>query len=125
MKVRFFTLTLCLVTVLCVVGLSFAVTQTDGPITGTGSISKSSGQVRAHASATASSAAQTGWYWVHVQVLPYNSQYQDQASDPINGYFYASAYVSRSGQPKSNGRAYCSMWATSSQGYHSVLIDLP
>lgn len=125
MKPRLLRISLYLVPVLFVAGLSFAVTQTDGPITGTGSISKSSGQVRAHASANASNAAQTGWYWVHVQVLPYNTNYQDQASNPINGYFYDRAYVSRSGQPKSNGRAYCSMWATSSQGYHSVLIDLP
>ena len=125
MKTRMLMISLCFLTVLFVASLSFAVSKSDGPITGTGSISKSSGQVRAHASATASNSAKTGWYWIHAQVLPYNSKYNKAKSNPINGYFYKSVYVSRSGQPKSNGHAYCSMWARSSQGYHSVLIDLP
>ncbi len=125
MKPRILIILLCLVATLFVAGLLLAVTQTDGPIIGTGSISRSSGQVRAHASANASNAAQMGWFWIHAQVLPYNSQYQDVDSGPISGYLYQRVYVSRAGQPESNGRAYCSMWASSSAGYHSVLIDLP
>ena len=124
MRPRILIILLCLVIVLFVAGLSFAETKTDGPITGSGSISKSGGKVRAHASASASNAAQTGSFWIHAQVLPYNTKYQDVDSGPISGYLYESVYVRRTGK-KSNGRAYCSMWAKSSNGYHSVLIDLP
>lgn len=125
MKSRMLTISLCFVAILFAVGLLFAETDVDGPITSTGSITKDSGQVRAHASANASNAAKTGWFWIHAQVLPYNTNYQDVDSDPIHGYFYRSVYVSRGGQPKSNGRAYSSIWAMSAAGYHSPLVDLP
>ncbi len=101
-----------------------AETDADGPIVGSATITKTGGKVRAFADATASNAADDGWYWIHARVLPYHEDYAKQASDTITGYFYKSVYVRRTGQKK-NGRAYCSMWAQSSQGYHSVLIDLP
>ena len=48
----------------------------------------------------------------------------DVSSESISGYFYDSVSTHRTAQ-KSKGRAYCSMWAQSSEGYHSILIDLP
>ena len=101
-----------------------AETDADGPIVGSATITKTGGKVRAFADATASNNADDGWYWIHARVLPYHEDYADQESESITGYFYETAYVRRTGQKK-NGRAYCSMWAQSSEGYHSVLIDLP
>lgn len=123
---RFISLRLasCLVLVLFAATPLLAVTQVDGPIVGSGNITMSGGKVRAFADATASNAADDGWYWIHARVLPYHEDYADQESETITGYFYESVYVRRTGQKK-NGRAYCSMWAQSSEGYHSVLIDLP
>ncbi len=126
MQLRILIILLCLVTMLSVV-LSIAKdrdTQNDGPIQGSGGITKLGGKVRAFADASAQS--WVGWYWIHARVLPYgnNPTYSQQKSNPISGYVYVSVKARRTGQ-KSNGRAYCSMWAQSSQGYHSVLIDLP
>lgn len=128
MKARSLQLTLYLVAVLFIATPLLAKdrdTQTDGPIVGSGSITKSGGKVRAFASASAERWATTGWFWIHARVLPYSDKYSAVDSDPIGGSrIYRSVYVRRTGQ-KSNGRAYCSMWAQSEEGYHSVLIDLP
>ena len=124
MRSRSLKLTLYLVMVLFIAMPLLAKTKADGPIVGSATITKTGGKVRAFADANASNNADDGWYWIHARVLPYHDDYADQESGGITGYFYESVYVRRTGQ-KSNGRAYCSMWATSEEGYHSVLIDLP
>lgn len=119
-------ITSCFVLVLFIAAPLLAETDTDddGPIVGSGSITLQTGKVWAFADASASSAATDGWYWIHARVLPYHEDYSEVSSETITGYVYDSVETHRTGKKK-NGRAYCSMWAQSSQGYHSVLVDLP
>ena len=104
--------------------LAEAEADDDGPIVGSATITLQTGKVWTFADASASNDATEGWYWIHARVLPYNDKYSDVSSESISGYVYDSVSTHRTGKKK-NGRAYCSMWARSSEGYHSVLVDLP
>jgi hypothetical protein len=133
MKAQSFKLTtlvrLCLITVLCLVAICFATriisAEVSGPLIGSASVTKPDAQVIAHASLNVSNAADDGWFWIHVQILPdTNPKYKDQESYEFDGYVQETVTVKRGGVPITNGYAYCSAWCTSSSGYDNILIDV-
>lgn len=123
MKTRSFTLTLCLVTTLFVTGLPLAEVDNDGPLSSSRSVTKSGSKVTAHASFNASNAADEGWLGIHGKIL-HGTDYEDSESYSFDGYVQETVTAERSGVPVSNGYAYCSAWCNSSDGYHSILIDV-
>ena len=142
MKVRSFTLTLSLATIV-LVAIFVAVpliaeqecsTDTeyekrctdDDRITGYGIIEKEDNRVKAKAQCHANQTIDEGWYWIHAHVLPYDEAFSDQDSDEYSGEIHRTVRVSRSGQPKANGRSYVSIRGSiDDEDYYSVLIDLP
>ena len=142
MKIRSFTLTLSLATIVLVaifVARPLIAGQTcsidtkyekrctdDDRITGYGIIEKSDNRVKAKAQCHANATIDEGWYWIHAQVIPYNEDYNDQMSDDYSGALHETVRVARPGQPKANGRSYVSIRGSiDDEDYYSVLIDLP
>ena len=128
MQVRSFTLSL--MATLCLIAIplfadKYKDRQEDYCLEGTGKITKDQSIVKAHADGRATTSAESGWYWVHARVLPYDEEYSEVYTDEIMGYVYVSAYVTRGGYPKDNGRSYVSMWAAIGDEYYDIDIDLP
>ena len=142
MKVQSFTLTLSLATIVLVamfVAIPLIAEQEcstdeeyekrcedDERINGYGIIEKEDNRVKAKAQCHANQTIDSGWYWIHAQVIPYNEDYNKVLSDNYMGYLHETVNVSRSGQPKANGRSYVSIRGSiNNEDYYSVLIDLP
>ena len=142
MKIRSFTLTLSLATLVLVaifVAIPLIAEQEcstdeeyekrcadDDRITGYGIIEKPDNRVKAKAQCHANATIDGGWYWIHARVLPYNDDYSDQDSDEYSGEIHRTVKVARPGQPKANGRSYVSIRGSiDDEDYYSVLIDLP
>ena len=142
MKVRSFTLTLSLATIVlvaifvaipliaeqeCAIDTEYEKRCTDDDrITGYGIIEKEDNRVKAKAQCLANATIDSGWYWIHAQVIPYDDDYNEVLSDNYMGALHRTVRISRSGQPKANGRSYVSIRGSiDDEDYYSVLIDLP
>jgi hypothetical protein len=142
MKVRSFTLTLSLATIV-LVAIFVAVPliaeqecstdeeyekrcEDDDRVSGYGIIEKEDNRVKAKAQCHANATIDDGWYWIHAHVLPYNDDYNEVLSNNYSGYLHRTVRTSRTGQPKSNGGSYVSIRGSiDDEDYYSVLIDLP
>ncbi len=102
MKARSFTLALCVVTALFVAGMLLAEVANNGPLSDSGSVTKSGSKVTAHASFNASNAADEGWFWIHGIILP-GTDYEDQDSYTFDGYVQETVTAERNGVSASNG----------------------
>ena len=121
MKIRGLTIALCFVPTLFVAGVLLAKSASDGPISGSASVTKQKSTVYAYASANSSPSTDEGWYWIHAIV---DNVKPPAKTDSFSGQLSKSIDTQKKSVPKDKGYAYCSMWAQDGSSYHSILLDI-